>query len=492
MVRLLSIAWLVAAVSAGILIIMNLLFASKGFYFTGDTIFYTNYSFSSNPGDIVPVFIKHSELWPPLTSIVFNLFHIFPVSIMAQHKIYVLLVSLATIAVTFLIAKKFTLNKGEVIIITSLSLFSSLQALLLRSAIAEPLFVFLWLASVYWLFKLLQSKKPFLLFLLILSLGLIPLARYAGVGTLLGFYILGVLYFLRHKSEKYAFYILFSIILLSSIPLGLYLLKNLATSGVIARSGDMRATILDPFFSFMSVNGAFQKDVIIPFLLALIVGFKLNWDKNKLLILGISAATFFGYQIMLTLSNMRYNVIENFPSRFISPTYPIFLLGTVAGGAYLAHAFSIFKRIFLIAPFVLTFFFGYQIYLTGNKMIYEVKSQYNYIEEPKYSGTIKKLCNLYPDKQRYVYTPSNYKWVALSLDYYCLPATIVPTDRDYFELEKGKILYSSYSFDYPTLKDVTPDESPKSKPLYKTGDTNGSQVIKIYLVEDKTKLKTGK
>jgi hypothetical protein len=140
----------------------------------------------------------------------------------------------------------------------------------------------------------------------------------------------------------------------------------------------------------------------------------------------------------------------------------------------------------------LIIFFCYQIYLSGNQIAYEVKSQYNNVQEPKYSGTIKKLCNLYPGKDRYVYTPTNYKWVALSLNYYCLPATIVPNDSEYFELDKGKILYTSNTLDNPTLKDLTPDESLKTKLFYNSGDVSGSQPIKVYLVEDKTILKIQK
>jgi len=248
--RLSAFAWLFTGTSAGLLIFVNLLFVFNGFYFTGDTIFYTNYSFSSSPGNILPVFIKESELWPPLTSIIFNLLHMLPVSIMSQHKLYVFFVAISTIIATFLVCSKLTTKKIEVVTITSLCLFSSLQALLFRSAIAEPLFVFLWMIAVYCLFNFLVSKKSFFLFLFILFASLVPLARYTGVGVLFGFYaLLVIFYFFKFKSQKYSFYILVSAVLLSFVPIGLYLFKNLITSGVIGRSGEIQSIQASPFFS---------------------------------------------------------------------------------------------------------------------------------------------------------------------------------------------------------------------------------------------------
>lgn len=473
-------------IAAFLLVVSNIIFNYFGYFFTGDTISYIYYSLYYSVGGPLEIFIKHTELWPPLISILFGFLRELPISILSQGRVYTFFILVLIIVVTYLLSRKIVDDTIQQIALVALALFSSSQILIFRSAIPEALFVFLWVSSIYWFLNFIDTKKQLPLFLFIIHASLIPLSRYLGIGILFGFTISAFIFYLLHRKEKYSFYVLISLVLLIFTPITLYLLKNKALTDVYLRSGDIPFVKGGLLFFFLQNNSSFIKDMSIPGILAFIFGFNITWNKLKYYLLQIILITVVGYQIMLTLSSQKYRIVENFPSRFISPTYPILVLGLILLGSYFTLIFPRVKKISFITKLILIIFLGFHTYLTISNTIVQKYSSYNYVEEPKYSGVISRLCKLYPDKKRLIFMqPNSRNWVAHALRYYCIPIEDIPIKEEFYIAKKNSVIYSPYILKYDNLKDVTPDQSPHIPLIYNTG---GRKDIKVYLVEEDTKI----
>lgn len=204
--------------SALLLVVSNIIFNFFGFYFTGDTISYIYYSLYYSVGGPLEVFIKHTELWSPLSAILFGFLRELPISILSQERVYTFFILILLIIITYLLSGKITDNIIQRIVLVAMALFSSSQILIFRSAIPEALFVFLWLSSIYWFLNFINTEKQLPLFLFIIHAGLIPLSRYLGIGILFGFSLNALIFYLLHRKEKYSFYVFISLVLLIFTP----------------------------------------------------------------------------------------------------------------------------------------------------------------------------------------------------------------------------------------------------------------------------------
>lgn len=473
-------------IAASLSVISNVIFNFFGFYLTGDTVSYIYYSLFYSVGGPIEVFIKHTELWPPLISILFGFLRELPISILSQERVYVLFTLLFIILVTYLLSVKVTEKILYRIVIVALSLFSSIQVLILRSAIPEALFILLWISSIYWLITFVTTKNQLTLFLFIIHASLIPLSRYLGIGVLFGFLLSSLFLYPFFKKEKYSIYILTSATFLIMSPIIFYLLKNKLLTDIYLRSGDPQLTKENLMFFFLQNNYSFLKDMSIPGIFALLFGFNITWDRTKHILLKIALTTLIGYQILLTISSQKFRIIENFPSRFISPTYPVIVFILILVGSYVAFKIPKIRKVAFITIPALTIFLFLLAYQTILNTKMQIQSNYNYVEEPKYSGVVNKLCKLYPDKKRFIFMqPASRNWVAHALRYYCMPIEDIPVKEDFYIVQKKSVIYSPYILRYDTLEDVTFDQSPHIPLIYNTG---GRKDIKIYLVKEDTKI----
>lgn len=184
---------------------------------------------------------------------------------------------------------------------------------------------------------------------------------------------------------------------------------------------------------------------------------------------------------MLAFSIMKYSLYENFPSRYVSVTYPLLLLIFVGLGSFVSRYIpKIINNTFYKAVryLVIVVFLIFQICFCFVDIKRVIVSEYNLNEEPKYSGVIRRLCNRYLNRERYIYVKENIQWIAQSLKYYCLPAVIVPVDRAYFDIPKNSVIITPYLMDDSRLINVTLDQKPKTKVFYESA---GKKPLYTYL-----------
>jgi len=470
-----------------ILIGVNLLFVWNGFYFTGDTISYFDYAVQARPGNILQVFIIHSELWPPLTALCFNLLKILFHNTYQLHHIYVISIFLSTLFVVYKITAIFTTNKAIQLSATAICLFGSVQAYLFRSAIAESLFVLIWLVSIYGLVSFINTNKEKYAFLFIFSSMLLPLARYIGIGILIiQSLIFAYFVFFRNRQLKYKFLILMNSLVLIFLPIGLYLFKNKVATQVFMRSGDPQLVKASLFSFFLEQNYSFIGDMTLPIIVMFFLGAQVIWNKSSRIWVFVITASLVFYQGFLLASISKYRIIENFPSRFTSPTYPLLLLLVLLIGSFATYRLRYFRKFAFLGLIITIIFLGRQISLAAQRFNIEATSGFTFVQEPKYTKQVMDLCNISPGNKRYIFIQgSSRNWVGQSLRYYCSPITQISADSISYDLPKDSIVLTPYPLQSSSLEDMTPNEKPIYPSVYNMG---GKTDIKVYRVNKNTQL----
>lgn len=425
----------------------------QGFYLTGDTISSLEIAHHDRPGSIFQVFKWHYATWPPGLAYVFNFLSALPFSIVSQNQIYVFLISVLNVFIVYLIAKNITQSVVFRIAIIALSLFSGIHSLLFLSAIAEPMFVFFWLATIYLLTRFMENKQENYIFPLIGSMSILPLFRYSGIWLNLGFMFMLLIFIFFDRKRKYSVKFILVSLILAWVPIIIYLIRNMLTDVSIFG-------LVDSQFKNVTINTVSQQllknlieDLKIPFTCGLLVGTFITWSKKMRNILILCFTSSLVYFTGLVISQTKYRITEHFPSRFSAVTYPELLLATIAIGSFLVWKFPRIKRAYIFVLMLIIIFFGYQIFISAQRLDTELKSKYMWIPEIENSQDIRRLCRG-GIKNKYLFIQdSSRNWVGQSLRFYCLPIEKIPLNVSSIKLPQNSLLYTPYKLTIPKLKE---------------------------------------
>lgn len=430
-----------------LLIFLHFYFISFGFYFTGDTLSYFEPAFPGRKGDLLSVFLWSYSSWPPGVPIIFHLLRFLPISFISQHQVYVFLISLFSLIITYLIARKITDQKLVQIILIALVLFTGVQSFLLKTALSEPLLIFFCLATTLCLERFVSTQKERFLMLVILFGSFIPLSKYTGAWILLGFNLalIGFVYLFWQQKKISPSLVLISVIL-SWVPILIYLLRNYLLSPNIFGGID---TSIDPALrrldgALLSFLPTVLNDMKLLFLGGLILGINIKWGKpleNYLILSFFSTAVFYtGFAYALT----RYRGSSAFHSRYIAVAYPELILLAICLGSYLASKFLRFKKFNANSLIILVLILANQLFLSIKNLNQEVKSSQSIIEGAEHSADIRSLClGKTPNKYLFLQESSR-NWTGQSLGFYCQPISFIPFNTDSYKIPAKSYLFTPY------------------------------------------------
>lgn len=435
-----------------ILISLHFYSLTQGFYFTGDTISSLETALHNPPGSIFQVFKWHYAVWPPGLAFIFNFLSALPFSIISQNQIYVFLISVLNVLIVYLITKNITESVVLRIAIISLSLFSGIQSLLFLSAIAEPMFIFFWLSTIYLIERFLEVKQERYIFLLIGAMSMVTLSRYAGIWVNLTLMFILLLFVFFDRKRKYSAKFIIVSMILAWMPIIIYLVKNALTDVSIFGHYDLQ--FKDRTVSMISTD-LFKKlieDLKIPLTAGLLIGTLTAWSRQIRNILILSLTSSLVYLVGLVASQTKYRVYEHFPSRLSSVAYPEALLATVAIGSFLFWKYPKIKTISTIILIPIILFFGYQSSISFQRLNMELKTNHMWIPEIENSQDIRRLCRG-KTKNKYLFIQeSSRNWVGQSLKFYCLPIDKIPLDRPLMKIPQNALIDTPYKLTIPNLK----------------------------------------
>lgn len=460
-----------------LIIISHLYFISNGFYFTGDTISYFVPAYPGRLGDFLSVFLWSYATWPPGMTFIFHTLRFLPFSIISQHQIYVILISLLSIFATYLISRRIIELKIWQIVIIALSLFTGVQAFLFTTALSEPLLIFTWLAAIFSLERFVSTQKERFLLLYILFGSLIPISRYLGIGVLLGLNIALLFYlFVSWKSKKYSISLVITSVIFTWIPIGIYFLRSYILSRNLTSGIRL---LIDPNlrrfdYAFMS----FIPNIFLdnwPLLIAgIILGTQFKWSRTIKYFLILFVFSIGSYYVGYAFSLTKFRAADVFHSRYISVAYPAIILCAVCVGSFLGSKILKFSNFFLISLTILIFILGNQLMLSVGRYKQEINSSQSIVQGVEYSADIRKLC-LGNTINKYLFLQeSSLNWIGQSLGFYCQPISIIPFDAEIFELPKDAYLFTPYKLAIPNLKPY----------IFYSGD----QEMRVYKTLNKTTL----
>lgn len=426
----------------------------QGFYLTGDTISALDISHNFAPGSIFQVFKWHYAVWPPGLAFIFNLLSALPFSIISQNHIYVFIISMLNVFIVYLIAKNITQSiilRGAII---ALSLFSGIQSLLFLSTIAEPMFVFFWLTTIYLIELFMEVKQERYIFLLIGAMSMMTLSRYSGIWVNLTLIFILLLFVFFDRKRNYSAKFIIVSMILAWMPIVLYLTKNALTDVSLFGHYDLQFKNISPSMISTDLFKKLIEDLRIPIVIGLLIGTLITWSKQmrNLLILTLSSAI--AYFMGLIVSQIKYRVYEHFPSRLSSVAYPEALLASVAIGSLLIWKYPKIKILSAIILIPIILFFGYQSSISFQRLDTELKTNHMWIPEIENSQDIRRLCRG-KTKNKYLFIQdSSRNWIGQSLKFYCLPIEKISLDKSSMKIPQNALIYTPYKLEIPILRET--------------------------------------
>lgn len=439
-----------------VLVVITLHFYSliRGFYLTGDTISALDIAQNFPSGSIFQVFKWHYAVWPPGLAFIFNFLSALPFSIISQNHIYVLGISLLNVFIVYLIAKNITQSLVLRVAITALPLLGGIQSLLFLSAIAEPMFVFFWISTIYLIERFMEVKQERYIFLLIGTMSMTTLSRYAGIWVNLSLILTLLLFVFFDRKRKYSAKFIIVSMILAWMPIIIYLIKNALSD--VSLFGYYDLQFKNVTFSTISTDllKKLINDLKIPMAAGLLIGTLTVWSKQIRNILILSLTSSFAYLLGFVISQTKYRVYEHFPSRLSSVAYPEILLAAIAIGSFLLWKYPKIKTIstFILIPIIL--FFGYQSAISFQRLNMELKTNYMWIPEIENSQDLRRLCRGKTNNKYLFIQDSSRKWVGQSLRFYCLPIDKIPLDKSSVKIPQNALIYTPYKLEIPHLKEI--------------------------------------
>ncbi len=426
----------------------------QGFYLTGDTISALDISHNFAPGSIFQVFKWNYAVWPPGLAFIFNLLSILPISIISQNHVYIFGIAILNVFIVYLIARNITQSIILRSAIIALSLFSGIQSLLFLSAIAEPMFVFFWLTTIYLMERFMTVKQERYIFLLIGAMGMMTLSRYSGIWVNLTLILILLLFVLFDRKRNYSAKFIIVSMILAWMPIVIYLTKNVLTD--VSLFGHYDLQFKDRTVSLISIDllKKLTEDLKIPLVVGLILGSLTVWSKQIRNILILSLASSSAYLIGLVVSQTKYRVYEHFPSRLSSVAYPEALLTSVAIGSLIFWKYPKIKihSIIILIPIII--FFCYQSFISFQRLNTELKTYHMWIPEIENSQDLRRLCRGKIGNKYLFIQDSSRKWIGQSLRFYCQPIDKIPLDKPSVKIPQNAFIYTPYKLEIPKVKEI--------------------------------------
>lgn len=463
--------------AALLLPVLYLFSIMHGFYFTGDTVSFLQFATAAEKFRFWDVFLIHLNPWPPLTAIFYNLLQFLPGGYITEQKFYLIFFFLLTLFSCYFLVKEYSNNLLNRIIHTSLIMFSSLQVLLFRVSLADILFMAGWILSLLFLNYFIQTKKEKYVALFLIPASLIPLTRYAGLTVTLTLSALLVIFsIINLRTKKYSIYFIILAAIFTLIPISLYLFRNLIATHLIFGYYDPQFEGTNRLYILLDRIKLILNDISLPFLIMALFGTKIAWKKDYLSKIIIFIVPILIYLSVIIIQQFRYRVTEFIPSRYTSPFYPILLLVALLVGSWLSSKFSVIKKIPKVGIFLITFLFFITIYYSSiNYFTSELGLSSYRMPEAEYSYDVQKLCNLLPNKKRYLFLQYDSRnWVAQATYYFCQPIERIAMTEEKISLPKDSVIISPYELTISGIKKI------------KTH--HGRKDINLYLVESEAEL----
>ena len=328
-------------------------------------------------------------------------------------------------------------------VMSFLILASGKQIFLLQSAIAENVFILFSIWSLFFLYRFFNQEKDQELFQFLLVASLLPFTRYIGIAFIIGFTCILIVYCFKKKPQrKSSVFFILCILILLWMPINFYLLKNKIIEGSFFGSRDLAVNI-SLITSLTSRVLTVVSDLSIPILISFIFGFNLVWKKQYKYMIQISLMAFVFYIAIMAFSDTRYMVYDNFPSRTLSPSYPLLLLGVIFLGSWFRSKININAALLKIM-LCIVFIFSIQKIIFISK---QYTNRNNFVLGAEYSRNIEQFCHNTPATKSYILIQQfSRNHIGQSFKYYC--PHIIPID---FEktilLLKGEFIYSPYNIE---------------------------------------------
>ena len=472
---LLSIFFIAAAV-----LIIHFVATTYGFYFTGDTITFFVPAYPGHKGDLLAVFAWFYPSFPPLISFVFNFLRFLPFSFITQHHIYLIVSTLLSVLITYLIVKKITSIKKWHLVLVSLFLFTGSQSLLFLAALSEPLFIFFWLAAIYTTERFLSTKKERYLLLFIIFAGLIPITRYIGIFVVASLEIVIILFtYFTKKEKKYSIPLVLTSLILAWVPILITMIRNhlIAQSffGHFDRQFQPMFTVLSGMLGDFSHTLISGRDLILILLIGPIIGTQIKWNKSikNFIILSSLSITIYYLNLIVILTNYRNE--QAIPFRYFAAAYPILMLLTLSLGSLFIRRFPKFQKFVILSLIIAVLVFASELTTSINRFISEVKSNQSVITGgnnihagAEHSADIRRFCRGKTKNKFLLLQESSRNWIAQSLNFYCQPIEMVSMKESSFKFPKGSLIYSPYKITNLHIEAVETYKGVKEVILYRT------------------------
>lgn len=421
-----------------------LYFISQGFYFTGDTISYLEASYRGKP---LTIFLQHQHEWPPMTSLVFYLFHFLPVSEINQQILFVMSIFVLSSVGLFLLLKEMKLG-NNFFVICFVTLFSGVHMFLFQSALAEHLFLLFWIWSLFFLYLFMTHEKERDLFLFLIPASLLPLTRYMGISVLIAYSLILLVYsFSKRSHRKVSVYFITTVLILVWVPISYYLLKNKIVLGSFFGSRDIALQISLTYALLLRLKTVVV-DNYISIVVSFLFGFHVVWKREYKNIVYICFLSCFLYVLMLALSDTRYAVYDNFPSRIVSPIYPFLLLGIIFLGSWANGRVK-------TKPLILHIFTGIVILFTFYRSVFlvnQITNKEDYVLGAEHSGSIIQLCQIPKTGTKYLLIQEfSRNHIGQSLKYYCPDMHSLNFETTY-SFSRGDTIYSPYDIVFSSVR----------------------------------------
>lgn len=462
------------------LLILLLHFAalSYGFYFTGDTITYFVPAFPGEKGNLLAVFAWHMENYPPFVSFVLNLLRFLPVSIITQHQIYVILSTLLCVIAAFLIVRIITPIKKLQLVLISLLFFTGSQILMFKLALAEPLFIFFWILTIFAVERFISTRKESFLLLFMFTAGLIPIVKLQGISVLISTeLIIAIFTILTYRQKKYSVILVLTCLLIAWLPIFTSSVMNYVLHqsffGYFDPQTDLNGRKLS--YQLMFILSEVSKNSALLLLSGLIIGTQIKWSKHLKYFAILAGSTAFVYYLFVAIGMTKISANEALHLRYLLPAYPELILVSVYLGSVIAYKYpKILDKISFGLIFVVLFL-GYNLLLSVKQLNLEIKSPQSFLAGwaegtgAEHSADIRRFCRGKTENKYLLLKDSSRNWVAQSLGYYCIPIEKIQMEnKETFDFPKDSLIFTPYKLNSPKFRVLDLYKGAKQVFLYKT------------------------
>lgn len=469
-----------------------------GFYFTGDTITFFVPAYPGHKGDLLAVFAWYYASFPPLVSFILNFFRFLPISFISQHHLYAIIFTTLSTISAYILTRQMTQDRKWQTVLVSVSLFTGAQSLLFLTALSEPIFILLWLLTIFFVERFMSTKKERFLLLFIASASLMPITRYLGLFVLISFAIILLLFtYFTFRQKKYSVPLIITSLALSFVPIFIVVIRNhIITQSFFGHFDKaflpFQVLLIDTIKNAPASLLSDSRDLILFLIAGPIIGTRIKWNRPIKYLIILSGLPVLVYYFNLLLSMMLYRNEQALPLRYFALAFPILFLLTVCFGSFIKYRFPKFTIAYFLGLSLVVIILARELNYSFIRLTSEIKSPQSVITDgsnihagAENSADIRRFCRG-KTKNKYLFLQeSSRNWVAQSLNFYCQPIETISTKQSSIKLPKNSLIYSPYKITDPKIEPIEKYKGVKEVMLYKTTDETN---LDIEIVTKKLQL----